>query len=365
MIRLAKPFISEAAVNDVIEIFRSGNLVQGKYVEKFEIVLQNYLNTNNAILVTSGTAALHLSLMASGIGKGDEVIVPAFTFPATANVVEAVGAKPVLVDINLDDYCINVSEIEKVITNKTRALIPVHEFGQSADIEPLMQIAQKHNLKVVEDAACALGTEYNGKKVGTFGSIGCFSFHPRKAITTGEGGLLVTNDPVIADKVRALRNHGISGRSDFIYAGLNYRMTDFQAAIGLAQMDYLEEAIEIKIEMARSYNELLRSCDYIKTPAEISERRNIYQTYHILLNDRIDRGKLISYLNEKGVQTNYGANALHCLTYYKEKYGYEGNDFPVARQAYENGLALPCGNHLKNGDIDFVARKLKEYGKKT
>jgi dTDP-4-amino-4,6-dideoxygalactose transaminase len=303
--------------------------------------------------------------MASGIGNGDEVIVPAFTYPATANVVEIVGAKPVLVDINLDDYCMDVSDIEKVITAKTRAIIPVHEFGQSADIESIMQIAQKHDLIVIEDAACALGAEYNGNKVGTFGNIGCFSFHPRKAITTGEGGLVVTNDPVIADRIRALRNHGISGKSNFIYAGLNYRMTDFQAAIGLAQMDSIEKAIEIKVEMAQNYNELLCNCDYIRIPAVFPERKNVYQTYHILLDDGIDREKLISYLLENGVQTNYGANALHCLTYYKEKYGYEENDFPVSRQAYEKGLALPCGNHLKNEDIEFVTEKLKEYGKNT
>lgn len=358
MIRLAKPYISEAAIKNVIEILKSGDLVQGKYVKEFEIVLQNYLNANHAILVTSGTAALHLSLMALGVGNGDEVIVPDFTFPATANVVENVGAKPVLVDINLDDYCINVSDIEEVITDKTRAIIPVHEFGQSVDIEPLIQVAQKHNLMVIEDAACAMGTEYNGKKVGTFGNIGCFSFHPRKAITTGEGGLIVSNDLKIADKVRALRNHGISDKYDFIYAGLNYRMTDFQAAIGLAQMDSLEKAIESKIEMARSYDELLDNCDCIRTPAVFPERKNVYQTYHILLDNRIDRAELISYLQKNGVQTNFGANALHCLTYYREKYGYEENDFPVARQAHEKGLALPCGDHMNEKDVEYICGKL-------
>ena len=363
MIRLAKPHIPETAVNSILEIFKSGDLVQGKFVRGFETVLKKYLHADHAILVSSGTAALHLSLMSSGIGNGDEVLVPAFTFPATANVVEVTGAVPVLIDINLDDYCINVSDIEEKITERTRAIIPVHEFGQSADIEPLMRIARKYDLLVIEDAACAMGTQYNGNMVGTFGEIGCFSFHPRKAITTGEGGLIVSNDPEVANMVRAMRNHGTSGKSGFIYAGLNYRMTDFQAALGLSQMETLEEAIEIKIGMARIYDELLADCEYIRTPAVFHERKNVYQTYHILLDDGIDRGKLVSFLHENGVQTNFGANALHRLTYYREKYGYGENDFPVAGKAYEKGLALPCGNHMKIEDIEFVVGKLKEYGK--
>ena len=363
MIRLAKPNIPEAAINNIKEIFKSGDLVQGKYVKEFETVLQNYLNISYSIIVSSGTAALHLCLMALGIKKGDEVIVPAYTFPATANVIEITGAEPVLVDININDYCTDVSGITSRITDRTKAIIPVHEFGQSADIEPIMQIARKYNLMVIEDAACALGTEYNGKKAGTFGNAGCFSFHPRKAITTGEGGLIVTDDKNIADKVRALRNHGISDENDFTYAGLNYRMTDFQAAIGLAQMDNIEKAIENRIEMAYSYEKLLENCDYIRTPDVFPFRKNVYQTYHILLDERIDRDKLIVNLHENGVQTNFGAHALHCLTYFREKYNYEDNNFPVARQAYKKGLALPIGDHLKNGDIEFIVEKLKGYKK--
>jgi perosamine synthetase len=361
MIRLAKPYISEAAVSRVVEIFKSGNLVQGEYVLEFETILKDYLNTNNAIAVSSGTAALHLSLMASGIGSGDEVIIPAFSFPATANVVEIVGAKPILVDINLNDYCLNVSDIEKVITDRTRAIIPVHEFGQSADIEVLHKIANENDLIVIEDAACALGTEYNGNKVGTYGNMGCFSFHPRKAVTTGEGGLVVTNDSVIAGKIRALRNHGISGNSDFIYAGLNYRMTDIQAAIGIDQMNSLEEVIEIKTEIAGTYNELLADCDYIKTPTVFPIRKNVYQTYHILLGNRIDQRDMISYLYKNGVQANFGAHALHCLAYYRNKYNYAEDDYPAAKLAYERGLALPCGSHMSGNNVEFVCEKLLSY----
>ncbi len=359
MIRLAKPTIPEAAINHVRKIFKSGDLVQGKYVREFETALQNYLNINYSIIVSSGTAALHLCLMALGIKEGDEVIIPAFTFPATANVIEIVGAVPVLVDINFNDYCLDVSRITSRITDRTKAIIPVHEFGQSADIEHLMQIARKYDLMVIEDAACAFGTEYNGKKTGTFGIAGCFSFHPRKAITTGEGGLIVTDDCDFADKVRALRNHGISSKKDFTHAGLNYRMTDFQAAIGLAQMDNIEKAIESRIEMAHSYNKLLDNCEYIRTPDTFPDRKNVYQTYHILLDEIIDRDKLIANLLDNGVQTNYGAHALHCVTYYRKKYCYEDSDFPVAEQAYKKGLALPIGDHLKYEDIEYIAEILK------
>ncbi|MEN8208620.1 MAG: DegT/DnrJ/EryC1/StrS family aminotransferase [Candidatus Fermentibacteria bacterium] len=364
MIRLAKPSIPEAALDTIREIFKSGDLVQGRFVKEFETELKNYLDTGFSVIVSSGTAALHLSLMALGIEKDDEVIIPAFTFPATANVIEILGAVPVPVDITFDDYCLDVSAIIPKISDRTKAIIPVHEFGQSADIEQVMQIAREYNLFVIEDAACALGTEYKRRKAGTFGNIGCFSFHPRKAITTGEGGLIVTDDRNLADKVRALRNHGISDKGDFAYAGLNYRMTDFQAAVGLAQMENIENSIADRIDMAHSYDELLADSDHIRTPSVFHDRKNVYQTYHILLDEMIDRDILIKELYESGVQTNIGAQALHCQTYFKEKYGYEDTDFPAAGRAYRKGLALPVGDHLQNGDIEFIVEMLKRSRKK-
>ncbi|MCP4215992.1 MAG: DegT/DnrJ/EryC1/StrS family aminotransferase, partial [bacterium] len=246
MIKLAKPYIPEEAIKNVVDVLRSGNLVQGKYAKEFEISLCDYLDVPHAVVVSSGTAALHLALIALGIKESDEVIVPAFTFPATANVVELVGAKPVFVDINLSDFCIDTSNIEAKITAKTKAIMPVHEFGQAAKMDDIIALVKKYNLKLVEDAACALGTEFDNQKVGTFGELGCFSFHPRKAITTGEGGVIVTRSAELAEKLRVLRNHGISAKNgtiDFIAAGLNYRMTDFQAALGLGQMKSLEDDI--------------------------------------------------------------------------------------------------------------------------
>jgi dTDP-4-amino-4,6-dideoxygalactose transaminase len=337
-------------------------LVQGTCVKEFEAALRDYLNTKHAIIVSSGTAALHLSLMALGIKTGDEIIVPAFTYPATANVVELVGAKSVLVDITSDDFCIDASKIEESINSKTKAIVPVHEFGQSAEMDKILTVAEKYNLAIIEDAACALGTEFNDKKVGTFGKLGCFSFHPRKAITTGEGGAVVTNDDDLAERIRSLRNHGISvknGKNDFVYAGLNYRMTDFQAALGIPQLSGIENIINTRIEMAGRYDERLSEIDWIKTPTKLKNRKNIYQTYHIVVDDTINRDKLIHSVKDAGIETTLGAQALNCLTYYKEKYGLKAQNFPNATKAFKQGVALPLHLEMSGDDIRFVVETLK------
>lgn len=362
MLKLSEPHIPEKAIAKAIEVLKSGNLIQGKYVKEFELRLENYLNIKHAILVSSGTAALHVSLMALDIKRKDEVIVPAFTFPATANVVELVGAKPVFVDINLGDFCIDAWKIEEVITEKTRIIMPVHEFGQSAEMDKIIKIAEKYRLDILEDAACALGTEFNGQKVGTLGRVGCFSFHPRKAISTGEGGLVVTNDEILAEKVKSLRNHGASlcnGKLDFIYAGLNYRMTDFQAVLGLYQLSGIEDIVNTRIKLAKKYNDRLSKIKWIKTPAIYENRKAIYQTYHVIVDDFVDRDALIAMLKTAGIETNLGAHALNCLTYFRNKYGYKPEDLPNARKAYMHGLALPIGNHCNNEDVDYIVETLK------
>ncbi len=362
MIKLAKPYISYKAIEKAVEVLRSGNLVQGKHVDKFESALRDYLNVKNAIVVSSGTAALHLALLALEIKKGDEVIVPAFTFPATANVVELVGAKPVFVDINLSDFCIDTSKIEEVITKKTKAIIPVHEFGQAAKMDDITRIAKQYKLKIIEDAACALGTEFENQKAGTFGELGCFSFHPRKAITTGEGGVVVTNDNELAQKVRVLCNHGISykdGKVDFIAAGLNYRMTDFQAVLGIGQLKDIGDIIIQRIETANKYNNKLKEVNWIKTPHVYEKRKMVYQTYHVLLDDDKDRDKLVDYLKSKEIETNLGAQALPCLTYYRNKYKLKESELSNAVKAYRKGLALPMGDHITTEDITYISSTLE------
>jgi perosamine synthetase len=363
MFRLAKPYIPEAAIFRVVDILKSGNLVQGHHVREFEMALEGYLSIKHAVVCSSGTAALHLALLAADIKEGDEVICPAFTFPATANVIERSGAKTVLVDITPDDFCLDPSKTEEAITDSTKAVVVVHEFGQSADMEGILTLTDKFGLRIIEDAACALGTEYHERKAGTFGLMGCFSFHPRKAITTGEGGVVVTDDEALADRLRALRNHGMDtdgGHQDFIYAGLNYRMTEFQAVLGLAQLAEIDYIIGRRIEQATRYDRALSTIDRIKTPAVFDRRKAVYQTYHLLFADTIDRDRLMVSMKAAGVETNIGAQSLNCLTYYQRKYGHRPDDFPNAQKAYRRGLALPIGLHLTDDDIDRIAMTLTD-----
>lgn len=363
MIRLAQPSIPETAFPQVLEVLRSGNLVQGQYVRKFEIALQDYLNIPHAMMVSSGTAALHLALLALDIGPGDEVIVPAFTFPATVNVVELVGATPVLVDITLDDYCLDASRIEQAVTERTVAVMPVHEFGQSADMEAISAVARNYDLHIIEDAACALGTEFAQQKVGTFGQIGCFSLHPRKAITTGEGGILTTADDELAARLRLLRNHGLSvvaGTYDIVRPGYNYRMTEFQAVIGLAQLAEIDAIAKTRRALAREYDRLLGDVPWLKRPARFDNRQHVYQTYHVLIEAGRDRNTVIHSLRADGVETNLGAQAVHCMTYYRQKYHYREDDFLCTAIAYRQGLALPIGTHIHAGDVSEIAALLRK-----
>jgi perosamine synthetase len=361
MIKLAIPDIGLEELDEVKKVFDSKYLVQGDKVEEFENQIQKYLNVKHVIAVSSGTAALHLALVALDIKCGDEVIVPDFTFPATANVVEIVGATTKFVDITLDSLCIDVHKIESMITDKTKAIIPVHEFGQSTDMDPIMNLAEKYNLKVIEDAACALGTEYKGRKTGTIGDIGCYSLHPRKAITTGEGGIVVTNNDELAEKVRILRNHGLSyinGKPQFVTAGFNYRMTNIQGAIGVVQMKKIERINKRRVEIVHQYTELLRNIKGITLPVEKEYGKHVWQTYHILLDKNINRDEIIDKLRERGIETNFGAYAVHEQPYYKEKYNYKAEEFSNSIYANKNGLALPLHNELSNGDMEYIVAEL-------
>lgn len=362
MIRLSKPNIGDEEFEQIKDVLESGYLVQGDKVEEFESLVKKYLNTEHAIAVSSGTAALHLALLALDIKARDEVIVPDFTFPATANVVEIIGATPKLVDIDINTFCIDINKIEDKITNKTRAIIPVHEFGHSADMDKILELAQKYNLKIVEDAACAFGTEYKNIKVGSIGDIGCFSLHPRKTITTGEGGILVTNNDKLANRLRIMRNHGISnyeGRNDFVMPGLNYRMTNMQGAIGVAQMSKLNNMDLRRKLIVKKYGTLLRNIKGIVLPKQNDDTTNhTWQTYHVLLKGNVDRNLIITKLREKGIEVNYGASSIHEQTYYKQKYSFESNEFPNSSYSSRNGLALPLHDSLSYNEVEYVVQEL-------
>lgn len=362
-IPLMSPNITEEDISAATAVLRSGKLVQGENVAALESAVAQYLGVRNVVAVSSGTATLHLALVALGIGAGDEVIVPAFSYVATANVVEIVGAKPVFVDVERDTFNLDVSQIEPAITPRTKAIIPVHEFGLACDISKISEIARQQNLFVIEDAACALGATESGKFTGTFGDIGSFSLHPRKAITSGEGGLLTTNDDDLATAFRVLRNHGIevrSGRMEFVAAGFNYRMTDFQAALVLSQFERLEKNIEAKNDLAEIYLSELEAERNIQMPFVPPGKGHTWQTFHTIVDQKYNRDDLIEELKMRGVGTNYGAQCIPAQIYYQEKYRLDCKRlFPNAMRAYQHGLALPMYEKLQSPDICFVAETLR------
>ena len=364
MIKLAKPFITDESIANAVEVLKSGNLVQSEKVKELENKLCNYLGIKHVILVSSGTSALFCALKAMDIGPGDEVIIPSFTFIATANVVEAVGAKPVLVDISPLSYNIDPAKISKAINPKTKAIIPVHEFGQAAIMDEIITLASKHDITVLEDAACSLGSIYKNKNVGTFGKLSCFSFHPRKIITTGEGGMIATNVSELASWIRSFINHGIElkdGKSDVLRWGLNFRLTDFQAALGIPQLVVLNDYLQNRIKLAEYYNSKLDGISGITTPKSEAYMSHTYQTYHLLLDDGYQRDDIIEKLKSDGIQTNLGAQAIHMLSYYMDKYNYTAGDYPYTLKAYQSGLALPIGHHIDNPKIDYIVDSLKKY----
>jgi perosamine synthetase len=366
MIRLSVPDIGDEECQAVERVLRSGQLVHGEECELFEKELAQYLDCKDVIVVSSGTAALHLALVASGIGPGDAVIVPDFTFPATANSVELVGARPILIDVDLGTYNITPDNIRRVINEwqgkeKIRAIMPVHEFGCPADMTAIMEIAKEYDLKVIEDAACGLGATHNEQKVGTFGIAGCFSFHPRKAITTGEGGAIATNDTELAAKLRYYRNHGIIRHEtgmDFVTAGFNYRLTNFQAALGRVQLKKFDSWLKKRNELQGVYRNGLQHISVL-LPKEV--QGHAWQTFMVVLPEQIDRMRVIASLKERNIEANLGAQSIHCLEYYKKKYSnmcmqLEKNN---AQRLYTHGLAMPFYQGMTEDQLAFV---IEEFG---
>jgi dTDP-4-amino-4,6-dideoxygalactose transaminase len=364
-IPLAKPYFDQEELEEIKTVLDSGWVSQGPKVKELEDKIASYLGVKYAIAVTNCTAALHLALLSIGIKKGDEVLVADFTFPATGHSVLYCGARPVFIDVKLDTYNIDPELIEEKITNRTKAIIPVHAFGQPADMDEIIKISKDHNLKVIEDAACALGAKYKDKNAGTIGDIGCFSFHARKGITTGEGGMAVTNDKNLAEKMRHLSVFGMTSawvreKSDefvvpkFTEAGYNYKMSDITAAVGVAQIRKLEKIIERKKELAKYWNEKLNEIEFIESPYVNNNVRHVYQSYVSLVDKRINRNKLIESLLKKNVQTQIGTYASHIQPVYNSP-DKCSNSFEI----FERSLALPMYFMLREEDIDMVAKHLK------
>lgn len=363
-IPLMSPDIRNSDIENVIRVLKSGMLVQGKEVIHLEDSFSKFISVKHSIAVSSGTAALHLALIALGIGKGDEVIVPAFSYIATANVVELVGAKPIFVDIDIETFTINTSLIEKAITTKTKAIIPVHEFGLTANMQSIKEIANNHNLYIVEDAACALGAKDNNIFAGTLGDIACFSFHPRKTITSGEGGIITTNSDYIFKKLNQLRNHGIefvNNKIEFVVPGFNYRMTDFQAAILNSMFKRLSHIISIKSKLSKLYSNKINN-NLITKPKVPKNKTHSWQTYHLLLDQKLDQKKIIYLMEKKGIGTNYGAQCIPEQKYYKKKYDLDvKNLFPNATKAYNFGLAIPLFEKLNEKHINYISNTINNF----
>jgi len=358
MIRLAIPEIGETEVDAVAGVLRTGFLVQGEHVRIFEERMADFVGARHAVAVSSGTAALHLALLALGVGPGDEVVVPGFTHPATANVVELVGARAILVDVDLRTFNIDPAAVVEAIGPRTKAIVPVHLFGQPAEMGSLLRLAADHGLSVIEDAACALGSAYRGQRCGTFGTVAAFSFHPRKVITTGEGGILTTNDDGMAAHLRRLRNHGQEidrGRGRFLEAGLNYRLTDFQAALGTAQMARLPQILAVRAGLAEAYARALASIPGVTLPTVLEEGVHSWQSYVVLIGPPADRNDTQRRLGQEGIETTLGTYALAAQPHWS---GHP--DLPMSRVAQERSLALPLHSRMSTADVSAVARALRE-----
>ena len=349
VIRLAWPDLGAEELAAVAEVLESGQLTMGPKVGEFEAALAQACEVEHAVAVSSGTAALHLSVLALGIGPGDEVIVPAYTFPATANVVALAGARPVLVDVDPETMNVVPEAVAAAVTERTKAVLVVHLFGRPARWDEL-EGAVPEGVALLEDAAGALGARRAGRVCGGLGRLGCLSFHPRKIVATGEGGAVTTDDGEIADAVRRLRHHGIEPRGGFeIRApGLNYRLPDILCALGVAQMRRLEELLAERERLAAAYAERLDGV--VGLPSADAGDRHGWQAYVV----RVDRrDEVLSGLREAGIEAQIGTYALHRLA----AYGDQG-PFPGADAAYERALALPFHNRLGEDDLDRVAEAL-------
>lgn len=351
----------------------SGWITQGPKVKEFETKFAERHNVKHALAVSNCTTALHLALVACGVKEGDEVIVPAFTWVSTANAVMYCHAKPVFVDIDINTFNIDIEKIAEKITSKTKAIIPVHLFGLCADVE---QIKVKFpNLKIVEDGACAAGSSIRNRPAGSFGDVGCFSFHPRKSVTTGEGGMLTTNDDMIARHLDMLRNHGASISEEqrhhgpkpyilpaFDIVGYNYRMTDIQGAIGVVQLSKLDKFIDEREQWSRYYQEQLKDIPWLKTPIVPNGYKHGWQSYVTYVDEScapMKRNDIMEFLKQRGIATRPGTHAVHMLNVYKHMFDIKPQDFPNAFNADQYSMSIPMHNKMTSEDFEYIVNALK------
>jgi len=363
-VNLGSPDITNEEIYLVKDVLESGILSIGPKIDEFEDEFKKYFNVKHAIGVNSGTSALHLLIKSFDIKEGDEVITTPFSFIASTNCILFEKAKPIFVDIDEKTLNIDINKIEDKITDRTKAILPVDVFGHPNNMEEIMKLAKKYNLKVIEDSCEAIGSEYEGIKSGTLADAGVFAFYPNKQITTGEGGMIITNNDNVADLCRSMRSQGRAITGLWLYherLGYNYRMSEINAAIGIVQMRRLKEIIDKRDKVAQIYNEKLKDVKDVTTPyVDQKVTKMSWFVYVIRLDDNIDRNKVIDYLTENGVSCKPYFTPIHLQPYMRELFGFKEGDFPITEKIGNSTIAIPFYNNLNEEEIDYVVEKIKD-----
>jgi len=363
-IPLSNPDITKKERDAVLEVLKTPNLALGPKLKEFEKNMAKFAGRKHAIATNSGTSGLHLAIKALGVKKGDEVITSPFSFISSANCALFEEAKPIFVDIDPKTLNIDVLKIEKSITKKTKAMVIVDIFGHPVDWNPILKIAKKYKLKIIEDSCEAIGAEYKGKKCGSFGDISTFAFYPNKQMTTGEGGIILTDDQKIANYCQALTNQGRKVENgqwlNHSYLGYNYRMSDINAALGIAQLSRIKEILGKRDRVAKLYNKKLKDIEGITLPYVAPYAKISWFVYVIQVQVARDRDKIMNELRRQGISCSNYFQCIHLQPLYKKMFGYKRGDFPIAERISDKTIALPFYSNLTEKQIDYVVKKLKE-----
>jgi perosamine synthetase len=365
-INLSRPDITGVEIKKVTEVLKTPHISRGPVVKKFEEAFAEYIGTKYAVAVNSGTSALHLIIRSLGIGENDEVITTPFSFIASANCILYEKAKPVFVDIDPSTLNIDVNQIENKITEKTKAILAVDVFGYPASWDKLTQIADKYNLKLIEDSCEALGTAFKNTKTGNFGNAAAFGFYPNKQITTGEGGIITTNDDDIAEKCYQMRNHGRANNGNWLdqeILGYNYRISDINCAMGLAQLQRIKEIINKREKIAELYNNRVSDFPDINIPCSTDDIKRSWFVYVITLKNnytRYHRDNIIEVMGKRGIECGNYFTPIHLQPFYVKLFNYRSGDFPVTEAISQRTIALPFYNRLKKQEINYIVTNLKD-----